>query len=153
FAVARKFPGTQGSRGTDWWLYGNQHPIDSSISPLIRQRTQLASAGTAPFANSATSRFESGLNVFVDMEGPNSAGMRAVRVKGPGMPPNGVDYPPPDPSLVLAQHWLNVLRKDGNPDPAAATYSGKDGNSYYLQRSLGVSGSDAVAVRPNPNAG
>src|SRR5690606_9878702 len=49
FTVARQFPGTEGGRGTDWWFYGNQHPIDASVSSLMRQRTQLAPAGAAPF--------------------------------------------------------------------------------------------------------
>jgi hypothetical protein len=153
--VAKRLPGSATSqRPSDWWLWGNQHPIDASIRASLRRREQLApGAGTAPFANAPLSRFETGLNIFVNKDGPHSSGLRAVRVTGPGLPPSGLVYTRPDPTLALSQTWMNVRRKDGNTDPSAATYAGNVGNIFILQRTMGISGSDATTVRPNPNAG
>lgn len=156
FTIAQKFPGhpENAARGTEWWLVGNQQPIDSSIRPTIRRREQLApNPGSAPFASAAASRFESGINIFINKDGPNSSGMRAVRVRGPGLPAAGLVYTRPDPSLVLSQTWMNVRRKDGNTDPTAATPAANVGNIFILQRTAGITGADATTVRPQPNAG
>ncbi len=153
--VAQKFPGSASpTRATDWWVYGNQQPVDSVVRAFVRRNEQLApSPGTAPFVNASTSRFESGLEIFINKDGPGSTGLRAARVKGPGLPSAGLVYTRPNPALCTAQTWLNILRKDGNTDPAAAVPAPDNGNIFRLQRSLGVSGTEATAVRPNPNAG
>jgi hypothetical protein len=155
FTVAQKFPGTSTSeRPTDWWLHGNQQPVDTSVRSYIRRFEQLApNPGTAPFANAAASRYESGLNVFINMTGPKSSGMRAARVKGPGLPAAGVVYTRPDPSICTQQNWMNVRRKDGLTDPASATFAADVGNIFHLQRTQGLTGAAATTVRPLPNAG
>lgn len=154
-SVAQKFPGTSTTaRPSDWWLYGNQQAVDSSIRPFIRLNNQLApNPGTAPFVNASASRYESGLNIFINKDGPNSAGMRAARVTGPGLPPAGLVYTRPDPAICTEQTWLNVRRKDGLTDAASATFAADVGNIFRLQRTDGVSGTSASTVRPNPNAG
>jgi hypothetical protein len=41
--VIQKFPGSSTQLGpSDWWLYGNQQPVDTSIRPFIRLNEQLA---------------------------------------------------------------------------------------------------------------
>lgn len=152
--VGRKFPGSSTpARQTDWWLYGNQQPVDTNIQAFVRRNEQLApNPGIAPFANASTSRYESGLNLYVNKDGPNSTGLRAARVKGPGLPPAGVVLTRPDPAVCTEQSWLNIRRKDGNTDPAAATFASA-GNIFRLQRTVGLTGADATTVRPNPNAG
>jgi hypothetical protein len=153
--LAQKFPGSATTaRATDWWLYGNQQLVDSSIEPFVRRNDQRApSPGTAPFANASASRYESGFNLFVNKDGPGSTGLRAARVTGPGLPPAGVVLTRPDSAICTNQNWLNIRRKDGNTDPAAATVAGDIGNTFRLQRTRGLSGTDATTVRPNPNAG
>jgi len=153
--VIQKFPGTSTTaRPSDWWLYGNQQALDSSIRPFIRLNDQLApNPGTAPFANASSTRYESGLNIYINKDGPNSTGMRAARVKGPGLPPAGVVYTRPDPAICTDQTWMNVRRKDGLTDPASATFSTDIGNIFRLQRTDGITGASATTVRPNPNAG
>ncbi|MEQ1686912.1 MAG: hypothetical protein ABL916_24950 [Burkholderiaceae bacterium] len=154
-AVAQKFPGSAGTtRATDWWVYGNQQPVDTGVRAFVRRNEQLApNPGTAPFLNASASRFESGLEIFINKDGPGGTGLRAARVKGPGLPSAGLVYTRPNPALCTAQTWLNILRKDGNTDPAVAVPAPDNGNIFRLQRTVGVSGTDATAVRPNPNAG
>jgi len=152
--LGQKFPGSStADRQTDWWLYGNQQPVDTSIQAFVRRSDQrVPNPGTAPFANAGASRYESGLNLFINKDGPGSAGMRAARVKGPGLPPAGVVLTRPDPAVCTDQNWLNIRRKDGNTDPAAATFASA-GNIFRLQRTIGLSGADATTLRLNPNGG
>jgi len=153
--VAYRFPGkATAAYPSDWRLHGNQQPIDSSIRAGIRRREQMApTPGTAPFAGAAASRFEAGFVIFVNKDGPGSTGLRAVRVKGPGLPTNGVVLTRPDPAQASQQNWLNIKNKSGNTDPAVATFAGNTGNIFLVQRSQGISGAAAGAVRPNPNEG
>ncbi len=153
--VAQKFPGSATpDHGTDWWLYGNQQPVDTSIRAFLRRNEQLApNPGVAPFADASASRFESGFDVFINKNGPGSTGLRAARVTGPGLPTAGLVLTPPDPSIITSQSWLNILSKDGNTDPAVAVPAPDVGNIFRVQRTLGLTGSDATTVRANPNAG
>ena len=153
--VARKLPGSATAQHPgDWWLHGNRSIVDSSVQPLIRRNEQrVPNPGTAPFQNAGASRFEAGLNFFINKDGPGSIGLRAVRVTGPGLPPAGLVYTRPHPSIVTDQNWMNLRRKDGLTDTASATFAGNNGNSFVLQRTRGISGPDATLVRPNPNAG
>jgi len=155
-SVARKIPSsTTTAHATDWWLYGNQQPVDTRIEAFVRRSEQLApNPGTGVFAFAGTSRFESGLNVYINKDGPGSAGLRAARVKGPGLPPAGLVLTPLGSSICSNQTWMNIRRKDGNTGPSAATPSdASDGNIFRMQRTRGLSGTDATTVRPNPNAG
>jgi len=100
--VAQKFPGSSTTEHpTDWWLYGNQQPVDSSIRAFTRRVEQFAPApGTGVFVNAAASRYESGFNLFINKDGPGSTGLRAARVTGPGLPTAGVVLTRPDPAIL-----------------------------------------------------
>lgn len=153
--VARRLAGTAtAERPTDWWLHGNQSPVDVGISAAIRRLDQLApNPGTPPFSNAGASRYESGLNIFINMKGPGSRGLRAARVTGAGLPAAGLVLTPPRTEICTSQNWLNLHRKDGDVDPAAAVPAFDTGNIFRLQRTQGVAGTQATIVRPNPNAG
>lgn len=152
--VAQKFPGSAtAERPTDWWLYGNRSPVEAFIRAYLRRNEQLApNPGIAPFASASASRYETGFEIFVGKDGPNSTGLRAARVTGPGLPPAGIVLTRPDASICTSQSWLNVLRKDGITDPAAAVPAPNTGNIFRVQRTQGISGAEATAVRANPNA-
>jgi hypothetical protein len=138
----------------DWVLVGNQQAVHSSISAVLVRREQLApggGSGSGPFGNAVNSRYETSLNVYVNKDGPGSAGLRAVRATGPGLPPAGLVMTRPDPSICSAQDWMNVRRKDGLTDPEFATPAGNTGNRFALQRTQGLAGADAATRRNNPN--
>ncbi|MEO7850747.1 MAG: hypothetical protein ABIR94_00650, partial [Rubrivivax sp.] len=137
-----------------WLLYGDQQQVQSSIQPVLLRREQLApNPGTGNFVNAASSRFDTGLNIFVNKDGPGSTGLRAARVTGPGLPSAGVVLTRLDAAICSNQNWMNLRRKDGLTDPASATPSGNGGNRFYLQRSVGLAGSDATTRRANPFEG
>jgi hypothetical protein len=151
---AQKIPGSAtASHPTDWWIYGNQQPVETFVRSFIRRNEQFApNPGTGVFVNASASRFEAGIDIFINKDGPGSTGMRAARVKGPGLPPAGVVLTRPDPAIITDQTWMNIRRKDGLTDPASATFATDVGNIFRLQRTWGLTGADATTVRPNPNA-
>lgn len=153
--VVRKLPGSATfQHPSDWWLHGNRGLVDASVQPVIRRSEQLVpNPGTAPFQLTGASRFEAGLNVFINKDGPASAGLRAVRAAGPGLPPAGLVLTRPNPSIVTDQNWMNIRRKDGLTDPANATFAGSTGNTFQMQRTESISEPGWIEVRPNPNAG
>jgi hypothetical protein len=153
--VVRKLPGSATpTHASDWWIYGNRQPVESTIRSFVRLNLQRApSPGAAPFVNASASRFEAGIEMFINKDGPGSAGMRAARITGPGLPPAGIVLTRPNPAIITDQTWLNVRRKDGLTDPASATFADDVGDIFRLQRTDGIDGAAATTVRPNPNAG
>lgn len=152
--VARKLPGSAtAAHPSDWWLHGNRSVIDAVIRSFVRRGVQYApNPGTPPFQLAGLSRFDTGIEIYINKDGPNSIGLRAARVTGPGLPPPGVVLTRPNPAFITDQTWLGIKNKNGNTDPAVATFT-NDGNVFLLQRSLGLTGSAATTVRPNPNNG
>lgn len=153
--IAEKFPGSSTTaHASDWWAWGNQQVVDTSVKAFLRRNEQLApNAGAGAFINASNSRYESGIDIFVNKDGPGSTGLRAARVTGPGLPPAGLVLTRPNAAICTTQNWLNIQAKDGNTDPRIAVPATDVGNIFRLQRTLGVSGADATTVRPNPNAG
>ena len=154
--VARRLAQAEAGVGDagEWRLSGNRQQVDTSIQPVLNRREQLApnaGSGSGPFSGAANSRFDAGLNLFINKDGPGSAGLRAARVKGPGLPPAGVVLTPLDAGMCSEQNWMNIRRKDGQTDPVLATPSTSSGsNLFYLNRTMGLSSGDATTRRPNP---
>ncbi len=152
--VVRKLPGSAtATHATDWWMFGNQQVVDSVVRSFIRRNEQLAPAPNPPFANASLSRYETGIEMFINKDGPGSTGLRAARVFGPGLPPAGIVLTRPNPSIITDQTWLNIRRKDGFTDPASATLADDVGNVFRLQRTQGLAGAAAAAIQPQPNQG
>ncbi len=152
--VMREIPGSGApfGRDTDWWMYGNQQEVDSRIQAAIRRGEQLAPAGTPPFTGIGPSRYETGFIVYVNKDGPGSAGLRSVVVRGPGLPTAGLVLTAPDSELCTRQNWLNIRAKDGNDTPSPLA-SADTGNFFRVQRTMATTGPGATQIRPNPNEG
>ncbi len=119
-----------------WFLWGNQRPADFELEPFFRRREQLAAAAGAP------SGYESGFQFAVSVVGPGSVDVRpgsltigqpvrAVRVKGVGLPTNGIVLTRPD-SSVCDQTRLVIANKTGD---VTVTSAGNNGNLFGMQRS------------------
>lgn len=148
--VAKKYPGTEtAARASAWWLYGNHRPVNAFVRASIRKQEQLLPEAFHAVYDVAPSRFQTGLEFYVARPGygPGSEGLRYARIKGPGLP---------DAGLVLAdvnglpQSWMGILNTTGTI-PAERVF-GSVGNIFYLQRSRGLTGSDAFELRSNPYA-
>ncbi len=167
--TAKKFPGSRAT-GTQWWLIGNQRGFDAFIRSSVRQREQMIAQsvldGTTTFNNAARSRFETGLELFIQR--PNNGGtvnfsnnpngnVRYVRVKGPGLPTAGLVYA--DVASSLPQSWMGILNATGTiPNDTTSTqqFAGANGigttsNIFNIQRTQGITGTSAFTIRPNPN--
>ena len=165
--VAKKFPGSRPSGTTQWWLIGNQRPIDVFIRAAIRQREQLIPQSlldAAPtFNNAARSRFEVGLEIFVQrpnnggtVQNPNNPNndVRYVRARGPGLPTNGLVFG--DVAAGQPQNWMGILNATGiNPNDLMPTQqlATTTSNIFRIQRTQGITGTAAFTLRPNPNVG
>ncbi len=69
--VVRKLPGSAtATHATDWWMFGNQQVVDSVVRSFIRRNEQLAPAPNPPFANASLSRYETGIEMFINKTGP-----------------------------------------------------------------------------------
>lgn len=164
--TAKKFPGSRAS-GTQWWLIGNQRPVDAFIRAAIRQREQTIPQdvldASSAFNNAARSRYEVGLEIFVQRpnnggtvnnpNNPNNA-LRYVRVTGPGLPTAGLVLA--DAGAAQPQNWMGILNATGaNPNDTDSTQqlAGTTSNIFRIQRTQGISGSQAFTLRPNPNVG
>jgi hypothetical protein len=168
---AKKFPGSRPS-GTQWWLIGSQRDYDAFIRSSVRQREQMIPQstldGTTTFNNAARSRFETGLEIsiqrpnnggtVVNPNNPNN-GVRYVRVKGPGLPTAGLVYA--DVIASLPQTWMGILNATGTiPNDTTTTQQfagannvGTTSNIFNIQRTVGITGTAAFTIRPNPNQG
>jgi hypothetical protein len=164
--TAKRFPGSRPS-GTQWWLIGNQRPVDVFIRAAIRQREQTIPQSILDsstfFDNAPRSRFEVGLEVFVQRpnnngtvnfsNNPNNA-IRYVRVSGPGLPNNGLVLGDVDASLP--QNWMGILNATGsNPNELTTTQqiARATSNIFRIQRTQGITGTPAFTLRPNPSVG
>lgn len=163
--TAKKFPGSRPEGESQWWLIGNQRPVNASVQVLQSRLEQTIPTsilnGSSLFPNAPFSRYEVGFNIFVQRpnnggtvnqtNNPNNA-VRYVRVTGPGLPNNGMVLADVDPDLP--QTWMNFLNATGTiPTTASPQLAGSVGNHFRVQRTRGVTGTDATTLRPNSTAG
>jgi hypothetical protein len=162
--TAKKFAGSRPGSPTQWWLVGNQRSIDAFIRAAVRQREQMIPQtvidSSTIFNNAARSRYETGLEIFIQrpnngttvnwVNNPNNA-VRYVRVKGPGLPTDGLVFG--DVAQTVPQSWMGILNATGvNPNDASATQqrASTTSNIFLIHRTQGISGSAGFTPRPNP---
>jgi len=161
--VAKKFPGSR-TGGTQWWLVGNQRPIDAFIVTSMTRREQtipqsVLDSSTA-YDEVPRSRYDVGLQIFIhrpnnggtvnNPNNPNNA-LRYVRVTGPGLPTAGLVFG--DLAAVRTQNSMSFLNNTGSiPSAVTSTqqFASDIGNIFRLQRTVGIDGADATALRGNP---
>ena len=139
----------------NWVLYGNQQPVNVVARATIRQQQQQADVTVAPFNTTASfATYQTGLEFFVSKDGPGSTGLTTARVRGPGLPTAGVILNRPIASSESQQSWLNIADKFGG-DPALVATQKTNCNCdvFWLQRTQGITGAAATAIRNNPNGG
>jgi hypothetical protein len=145
--VMKRFPGTAtAARPSDWWLWGNQRDVHTHVRAYILRRQQFADLIRLP--NATPSRYEVGLEIFINKGGPGSRNtggeaLRAVRVSGPGLPQAGLVYAAPDPSICTEQTWMAISNKDGDINVSSSPRT----DNLFAMRRARLDGS----VYPNPN--
>lgn len=152
--IASRLPGTSSTtRPSDWWLVGNQQPVDVSVRPIVRRQEQMNSANT-----SKTSGFMTGIQISVNGKGPGtsdlSGALAMARISGPGLPGNGAA----GTGLVFkvstqsSQLSLDMFNKTGSLTTGSQCGNGVTFNcpNFWFARTQGLTGSDATALSSNP---
>lgn len=163
------------AKGSDgkWHIEGNQRNYDAGIGVGLYRQTDVSTNGwtiPATFTNSADkgknvgkfSAYSSRLGLVFNLQGPNAADVHAARVKGPGLPAEGVVLA--RSSSCGTHDYLAIYRNDGglpSLDMALPTSStsnqwildaksfggGYTGSDFYNQyRGLSSTGSPSISV-------
>lgn len=154
--LVASLPGTSSTaRPTEWWLVGNQQPVDASVLMIARRIEQLNPANTTKF-----STFLTGFLANVNAKGPGSidatdGAMSKARISGPGLPGNGaagtglVFAVSADPNI-----WsMDLFNKTGSLTTGTLCGNGSTTNCplVWLGRTKGVTGTDATTLASVPN--
>lgn len=159
--AAKKFPQSRAPETqSQWWLTGNQRAIDAYIRTAVVLRDQtipqeVLDAGTF-FDEAVRSRAEVGLQIFVyrpnngstvnNPNNPNNA-IRYVRVKGPGLPIDGIVYA--DVVASDGRSSMSILNVTGSiPSTSTQQLADNVGDIFRLQRTRGIG--EAATPRTNP---
>ncbi len=131
------------ARPSNWWLTGNQQDVDVAIKTIIRRHETLGpnASGKGP-----ASQFRSGMNIYINANGPNSLLYDAALVTGPGLPDSGLWW--------ARQGSANsfVLQDQRTTAPLAFTDSCGYCYNFWFTRTLGITGTNASTRRPNPTS-
>ena len=158
--VAARIPGSASvTRNTEWWLVGNQQPVDVSISPQVRRVEQLNPAVTFGNQPNRISTFQSGLNFNINAQGPGSENgadlLQLARISGPGLPgqtaarAGGLVYV----RSTGTQNSMDLYNKTGSLTVGSQCGNGVTTNcpNMWFARTQGTSGAAATAVEANQN--
>ncbi|NUZ05904.1 hypothetical protein HQN59_09010 [Schlegelella sp. ID0723] len=141
-----------GTSTPNWVVYGNQHPVNVQVRSSIRRQQQMAPVTQPAFAAASLSTYQTGIEVFINKDGPGSTNLTAARVTGPGLPPKGLILNRPIASAEPQQSWLNIADKSGgDPGVVAGQRTNCNCDIFFLQRTQDVAGAGASTVRSNPN--
>lgn len=160
--VAKKFPGSRPGGESQWWLVGNQRPLDVFIRTAVAQREQTipqAVLDTPMFDEALRSRMEVGLQIFVhrpnngitvfNPNNPNNT-VRYVRVTGPGLPSAGIVLA--DVAASDGRTSMSFLNVTGSiPATVSPQLAENSGDIFRLQRTRGIGA--AAVERTNPSVG
>lgn len=149
---ARNIAGSSSTaRPTNWWLTGNQQPVDVSVRLNIRRVEQLNASNTSKF-----STFQSGIQFNVNAKGPGSVSgtgsLTFARISGPGLPGNGAA----GTGLVYvvstgAQNSMDLFSKTGSLTSGAQCGNNSTYNcpNIWLSRTQGITGTAATTLTTN----
>ena len=161
--VAARIPGSSSpARNTEWWLVGNQQPVDVSLSSQVRRVEQLNPAVTLASRPNRISTFQTGINFNFNAKGPGSTSgtggldlLQLARVSGPGLPGNGAV----GSGLVYvrsttgAQTSMDLYNKTGSLTVGSQCGNGVTTNcpNIWFARTQGTSGTAATSLEVNQN--
>lgn len=148
-----------GTRGTDWWLVGNQHDVDIDLRPQLRRETQYGTAASPSYP----SRFQNGLQFRTNPIGPNTNLFDHIYVTGGGLPSTGVwlkkNVVTINSQSVTFFDLLNI-RTTTPPSTAPGTNDGLvcnntlpasyDCNVFWFSATAGLTGTAATTLGTNP---
>ena len=153
--VAANLPGTSSkARPTNWWLVGNQQPVDVRVTLNIRRVEQ---RNTSPNNAEKFSTFQTGMAFFVNTTGPGSSNedgaLKFARISGPGLPGNGDKGTGLVYVASTGQHgYMDLYNKTGKLNEGSQCGNGQNFNcpNLWFSRTKGIAGVDASILANNP---
>lgn len=150
--VAANIPATAtSSRPSNWWLVGNQQPVDVGVRLNVRRIEQLNPANTNT-SNNHVSTFQTGIQFTVNAAGPGSvnggAALTLARISGPGLPVNGLVY---KTSVSATQRNLDLFNKTGSLTAGNQCGNGVTFNcpNLWVSRTADITGTGATTLATN----
>ncbi|CAJ0811066.1 hypothetical protein [Ralstonia flaminis] len=146
--------GASSAHASNWWLVGNQQPVDITAKTVIR-RVEQFNPSSGNF-----SHFRNGVQFLINAAGPGTVingkgNLSYAIVTGPGLPQAGLVFIPP---VVSGQAYMDLANKTGT---IPASY--QCGNTsttktptyncpnFWISKTTGISGSAASQlVSANP---
>ena len=145
--VARNIANTSSTtRPTNWWLTGNQQPVDVTVKPQIRRVEQ-----SNPSNTNKISTFQTGITFNVNAKGPGSINasnpLKFARISGPGLPVNGLVYV----ASTGQQNSMDLFNKTGSLTSGSQCGNGTTVNcpNLWFARTQGITGNAATTTTTN----
>ncbi len=120
------------AKAGNWILQGNRLALAASVSTRYERNVQVNPAMAANVAGQSPSRLETRLLIDLNQRRFDaatrtyvSAGIRALRVKGPGLPSAGLVM---SPNTIAGATWMGALNKTGAVPSVAPTTNGNSPN-------------------------
>jgi hypothetical protein len=146
--VAARIPGSSSTtRPSEWWLVGNQQPVDVSVRMNLRRVEQMNASSTK---NKST--FQTGVLFNINSKGPGSVlggnNLAMARVTGPGLPAAGLVYK----VSTGAQSSMDLWNNTGDLTTGSQCGNGTTVNcpNIWFERTAGITGSAATTLTTNP---
>ena len=147
--------GASSAHASNWWLVGNQQPVDITAKTVIR-RVEQFNPSSGNF-----SHFRNGVQFLINAAGPGSVisgkgTLSYAIVTGPGLPQAGLVFIPP---VVSGQVYMDLANKTGaipttyqcgnTSTTKTPTYNCPN---FWISKTMGISGSAASQpVSANPS--
>ncbi|NMV37434.1 hypothetical protein [Ralstonia insidiosa] len=147
--------GASSAHASNWWLVGNQQPVDITAKTVIR-RVEQFNPSSGNF-----SHFRNGVQFLINAAGPGTVisgkgSLSYAIVKGPGLPQAGLVFIPP---VVSGQVYMDLANKTGaipttyqcgnTSTTKTPTYNCPN---FWISKTMGISGSAASQpVSANPS--
>lgn len=148
--------GTSAAHPSNWWVVGNQQPVEVSDRLQVRRVEQVNPnfAGTSANSNSY-SHFQTGIQFWINAKGPGSVNgngsLSFARVTGPGLPTSGLVYiAPTGDSNEPTQVYMDVSNKFGTVPATTRCSNGGTATyncpNFWFARTVGLTGSAATTL-------
>ncbi|MGN7101597.1 hypothetical protein ACTHR6_08310 [Ralstonia holmesii] len=148
--------GTSAAHPSNWWVVGNQQPVEVSDRLQVRRVEQVnpTFAGTSANSNSY-SHFQTGIQFWINAKGPgsvnNNGSLSFARITGPGLPTSGLVYiAPTGDSNEPTQVYMDVSNKFGTVPATTRCSNGGTATyncpNFWFARTVGLTGSAATTL-------
>lgn len=148
--------GTSSAHPSNWWVVGNQQPVEVIDRLQVRRVEQVnPNFGNTSANSNSYSHFQTGIQFWINAKGPGSVNgngtLSFARVTGPGLPIDGLVYvAPTGDSNEPDQPYMDVSNKFGVVPATTRCSNGGTATfncpNFWFARTVGLTGSAATTL-------